>query len=131
MKKSFAPEFLNRIDDVIIFNNLSKEHIKQIIDIELDSLLKRINTLGYNIKISEKAKDFVAEKGFDVQFGARPLKRAIQKYIEDPLAEDIINSNLKEGDTIALDTNNKETALKIKISKPRKERKKAKDKLKG
>jgi ATP-dependent Clp protease ATP-binding subunit ClpC len=131
LKKSFAPEFLNRIDDVIIFNNLSKEHIKQIIDIELDSLLKRINTLGYNIKISEKAKDFVAEKGFDVQFGARPLKRAIQKYIEDPLAEDIINSNLKEGDTIALDTNNKETALKIKISKPRKERKKAKDKLKG
>ena len=106
-------------------------HIKQIIDIELDSLLKRINTLGYNIKISEKAKDFVAEKGFDAQFGARPLKRAIQKYIEDPLAEDIINSNLKEGDTIALDTNKEETVLKIKISKPRKESKKAKDKLKG
>jgi ATP-dependent Clp protease ATP-binding subunit ClpC len=94
-------------------------------------LLKRINTLGYNIKISEKAKDFVAEKGFDAQFGARPLKRAIQKYIEDPLAEDIINSNLKEGDTIALDTNKEETVLKIKISKPRKESKKAKDKLKG
>ena len=131
LKKSFAPEFLNRIDDVVIFNNLSKEHIKQIIDIELDSLLKRINTLGYNIKISEKAKDFVAEKGFDAQFGARPLKRAIQKYIEDPLAEDIINSNLKEGDAISLDINKEETALKIKISKPKKESKKVKDKLKG
>ncbi len=131
LKKSFAPEFLNRIDDVIIFNNLSKEHIKQIIDIELDSLLKRINTLGYNIKISEKAKDFVAEKGFDAQFGARQLKRAIQKYIEDPLAEDIINSNLKEGDAISLDINKEETALKIKISKPKKGSKKVKDKLKG
>ena len=131
LKKSFAPEFLNRIDDVIIFNNLSKENIKQIIDIELDSLLKRINTLGYNITISEKAKDFVAEKGFDAQFGARPLKRAIQKYIEDPLAEDIINANLKEGDSIKLGVNKDENALKVSIVKPKKEKKQAKDKLKG
>lgn len=131
LKKSFAPEFLNRIDDVIIFNNLSKENIKQIIDIELDSLLKRINTLGYNITISEKAKDFVAEKGFDAQFGARPLKRAIQKYIEDPLAEDIINANLKEGDSIKLGVNKDESALKVSIVKPKKAKKQAKDKLKG
>ena len=94
-------------------------------------MLNRINTLGYKIKISEKAKDFVAEKGFDAQFGARQLKRAIQKYIEDPLAEDIINSNLKEGDAISLDINKEETALKIKISKPKKGSKKVKDKLKG
>ncbi|OUV69537.1 MAG: Clp protease ClpC [Flavobacteriales bacterium TMED123] len=131
LKKSFAPEFLNRIDDVIIFNNLSKENIKQIIDIELDSLLNRINTLGYNITISEKAKDFVAEKGFDVQFGARPLKRAIQKYIEDPLAEDIINANLKEGDSIKLGVNKDKSALKVSIVKPKKAKKQAKDKLKG
>jgi len=130
LKKSFAPEFLNRIDDVIIFNNLSKRNIKEIIDIELDSLINRTNTLGYKINISEKAKDFVAEKGFDAQFGARQLKRAIQKYIEDPLAEDIINANLKEGDTISLGINKEGTALNIKISKPRKETKKVKDKLK-
>ena len=130
LKKSFAPEFLNRIDDVIIFNNLSKKNIKEIIDIELNKLVNRTNTLGYKIKISEKAKDFVAEKGFDAQFGARQLKRAIQKYIEDPLAEDIINANLKEGDTISLGINKEGTALNIKISKPRKETKKVKDKLK-
>ena len=120
LKKSFAPEFLNRIDDVIIFNNLSKDDIKQIIDIELDSLLKRINTLGYNITISNKAKDFVVEKGFDSQFGARPLKRAIQKYIEDPLAEDIVNSNLKEGDSISLGVNKDGTALSVKVKKQKK-----------
>jgi len=131
LKKSFAPEFLNRIDDVIIFNNLSKENIKQIIDIELNVLVKRINTLGYNVSISEKAKDFVAKKGFDAQFGARPLKRAIQKYIEDPLAEDIINANLKEGDRIKLGVNKSENALKVSIVKPRKMKKQEKDKLKG
>ena len=122
----FAPEFLNRIDDVIIFNNLSQENIKQIIDIELNSLLKRINSLGYNISISDQAKDLVAEKGFDEQFGARPLKRAIQKYIEDPLAEDIINTNLKEGDSIKIDVNKDKTALKVSISKPKKAKKKEK-----
>ncbi|MBC8266133.1 MAG: ATP-dependent Clp protease ATP-binding subunit [Flavobacteriales bacterium] len=119
LKKSFAPEFLNRIDDVIIFNNLSKDNIKHIIDIELDSLFKRINTLGYTITISEKAKDFVAEKGFDAQFGARPLRRAIQKYIEDPLAEDIVNTSIKEGDAITICINKEKSALKIKIAKPK------------
>ena len=120
LKKSFAPEFLNRIDDVIIFNNLTKDNIKQIIDIELDSLYKRIESLDYNITISEKAKGFVAEKGFDQKFGARPLKRAIQKYIEDPLAEDIINSNLKEGDTIKISLNKGGTGLIIKVVKAKK-----------
>ncbi len=127
LRKSFAPEFLNRIDDVIIFNNLSKDNIKQIIDIELNILIKRISSLGYNIKISENAKDFVAEKGFDSQFGARPLKRALQKYIEDPLAEDIINSNLKEGDNIKLDIDKNLDKLQIKISKSKRiKRKKGK-----
>jgi|TARA_B110000116_G_scaffold236354_1_gene221929 ATP-dependent Clp protease ATP-binding subunit ClpC len=133
LKKSFAPEFLNRIDDVIIFNNLTIDNIKQIIDIELDSLYKRIESIGYNITISEKAKGFVAEKGFDQKFGARPLKRAIQKYIEDPLAEDIINSNLKEGDTIKISLNKQETELIIKIAKTKKKKSEQaeKDKLEG
>jgi len=133
LKKSFAPEFLNRIDDVIIFNNLTIDNIKQIIDIELDSLFKRIESMGYNITISEKAKGFVAGKGFDQKFGARPLKRAIQKYIEDPLAEDIINSNLKEGDTIKISLNKQETELIIKIAKTKKKKSEQseKDKLEG
>ena len=107
--------------------------IKQIIDIELDSLYKRIESIGYNITISEKAKGFVAEKGFDQKFGARPLKRAIQKYIEDPLAEDIINSNLKEGDTIKISLNKQETELIIKIAKTKKKKSEQaeKDKLEG
>ena len=106
--------------------NKTLKNIKQIIDIELNSLLKRINSLGYNISISDQAKDLVAEKGFDEQFGARPLKRAIQKYIEDPLAEDIINTNLKEGDSIKIDVNKNKTALKVSISKPKKAKKKEK-----
>merc|ERR1712173_400249 len=101
LKKAFAPEFLNRIDDVVMFNSLVREDIHKIIDIELEKLYGRINELGYKIKLSEAAKDFIANKGFDEKYGARPLKRAIQKYIEDPLAEEIINSNLEEGDTIS------------------------------
>src|SRR5690606_5735975 len=83
LKKTFAPEFINRIDDIIVFNPLEKEHIDLIIDIELNKLYTRIKDLGYNITLSEKAKDFIADKGFDKQYGARPLKRAIQKYVED------------------------------------------------
>ena len=100
LKKAFAPEFLNRIDDVVIFNSLEREDIHKIIDIELEKLFDRIHGLGYNLKLSDKAKDFIAEKGFDKQYGARPLNRAIQKYIEDALAEEIISSKLKEGDKI-------------------------------
>ena len=117
LKRAFAPEFLNRIDDVIIFNNLCKKDITQIIDIEMNSLLERINILGYTVKISKKANDFIAEKGFDARFGARPLKRAIQKYFEDPLSEEIINAQIKEGDNISVDLNKEKTDLKIQIAK--------------
>ncbi|MCZ4237974.1 ATP-dependent Clp protease ATP-binding subunit ClpC, partial [Staphylococcus equorum] len=88
------------IDDVMVFNALEREDIHKIIDIELDKLFIRISDLGYELKLTEKAKDFIADKGFDKQYGARPLNRAIQKYIEDALAEEIINSSLHEGDTI-------------------------------
>ena len=104
MKKAFAPEFLNRIDDVIVFNNLKRPEIHKIIDIELKGLFGRINEMGYSIRISESAKDFLLEKGWDPNFGARPLKRAIQKYIEDELAEEIIRSSLHNGDDILIDT---------------------------
>jgi ATP-dependent Clp protease ATP-binding subunit ClpC len=123
LKKAFAPEFLNRIDDVIIFNSLDKESINQIIDIELSSLYKRIETMGYKIKIEDKAKDYIVEKGYDSNFGARPLKRAIQKYVEDPLAEHIINANLVEGDTILLDFDEEKKEIVVKISKPKKKSK--------
>ncbi|HMQ50167.1 MAG TPA: ATP-dependent Clp protease ATP-binding subunit [Saprospiraceae bacterium] len=97
LKRTFSPEFLNRIDDVVIFNSLDQEHIFKIIDITLKDLRKRLDTMGYSLVLSEEAKKFVAEKGYDPQFGARPLHRAIQKYIEDPLAEFILNENLPEG----------------------------------
>ncbi|MCP4054058.1 MAG: ATP-dependent Clp protease ATP-binding subunit [Mesoflavibacter sp.] len=118
LKKSFAPEFLNRIDDVIVFNALEQEDINKIIDIELEKLLKRIDGLGYNLQLTKDAKNFIAEKGFDKQYGARPLKRAIQKYIEDALAEEIITSKLKEGDNIVmdLDKGNNEIVISIQSS---------------
>jgi ATP-dependent Clp protease ATP-binding subunit ClpC len=103
LKKAFAPEFLNRIDDVVLFNSLSRENIHNIIDIELRSLFGRVQDLGYHIHLSDKAKDFVANEGFDEAFGARPLARALQKLIEDPLAEKIISKEITEGDTIHID----------------------------
>ena len=130
LKRAFAPEFLNRIDDIILFNNLNQEHIFNIIDIEMISVLERIRALGYNVKISNDAKEYIAEKGFDSKFGARPLKRAIQKYFEDPISEEIINSNLNEGDTINVSLNKDKTDLKIKISKPRNKSKKRKSETK-
>jgi len=120
LKKSFAPEFLNRIDDVIVFNALEKEDIHSIIDIELEKLLTRIDGLGYTLTLSEKAKDYIADKGFDRQYGARPLKRAIQKYIEDALAEEIVNSKLKENDIIFMDLDEAKNELTIKIKKSKK-----------
>ncbi|WP_411031820.1 ATP-dependent Clp protease ATP-binding subunit [Spongiimicrobium sp. 3-5] len=120
LKKAFAPEFLNRIDDVIVFNPLEREHIHKIIDIELDKLFARIKDIGYDLNLTEKAKDYIADKGFDKQYGARPLKRAIQKYIEDALAEEIVNSKLQEGDSIFMDLDKKKEELTIEIKKAQK-----------
>ncbi|WP_424001381.1 ATP-dependent Clp protease ATP-binding subunit [Maribacter sp. IgM3_T14_3] len=121
LKKAFAPEFLNRIDDVIVFNALEREDIHKIIDIELAKLFKRIKDIGYHLNLTNEAKDYIAEKGFDKQYGARPLKRAIQKYIEDALAEEIVNSKLKEGDSIFIDLDKKSEELTIKIEKAEEE----------
>ena len=119
LKKAFAPEFLNRIDDVVLFDHLEREDIHKIIDIELQGLRNRITELGYRLTLSAKAKDFIVEKGWDQQFGARPLKRAIQRYIEDELAEEIIKSKINEGDTIRIDYDSKKDKIKIQIRKPR------------
>ncbi|GGG57149.1 ATP-dependent Clp protease ClpC [Croceivirga lutea] len=117
LKKAFAPEFLNRIDDVIVFNALEREDIHKIINIELEKLFARIKDIGYVLNLSDKARDYIADKGFDKQYGARPLKRAIQKYIEDALAEEIVNSNLNEGDSIFMDLDEKKDELTIRIEK--------------
>ena len=103
LNRAFSPEFLNRIDDIIMFDQLDKKAIFQIIDLELSGFYKRVETLGYHLEITDAAKNFIAEKGYDVQFGARPLKRAIQKYLEDELAEMIIRATVQEGDTIRVD----------------------------
>jgi len=117
LKKTFAPEFINRIDDIIVFNALEKEDINQIINIELEKLYSRIKDLGYNIALSDKAKEFIADKGFDKQYGARPLKRAIQKYVEDVLAEEIITSKISGGDEIFMDLEENGTELAVTIKK--------------
>jgi ATP-dependent Clp protease ATP-binding subunit ClpC len=117
LQKTFAPEFLNRIDDVIMFNSLGKEQINKIIDLELRGLYDRVKSLGYQLKIATAARDYIAEKGFDANYGARPLKRAIQKYLEDPMAEVLIKANLKEGDTISVGFNSAKSEIKIKIQK--------------
>lgn len=103
MKKVFRPEFLNRIDEVVIFNELEKEDIFQIIDLQLKKVFQRIREKGYEIVMSESAKNFIAEKGFDKQYGARPLNRAIQRYLEDPIADEILNAEIKEGQTLHVD----------------------------
>ncbi len=126
LRKAFAPEFLNRIDDMIMFNSLKREDIHKIIDLELNLLYGRINDLGYAIEMTDKAKDYIVEKGYDEKFGARPLKRAIQKLIEDPLAEEIVQSHLHEGDTIKLDYKEGDTDLTIEIVKAKKEKSKSK-----
>ncbi|HEY0261954.1 MAG TPA: AAA family ATPase, partial [Chitinophagales bacterium] len=113
LKRTFAPEFLNRIDDVVIFNSLDKESIFKIIDIATRDLVKRIQNIGYEIQLTEKAKEFLAEKGYDPAYGARPLHRAIQKYVEDPLAEEILKSNAKQGDVFVLDLDKENDKLVI------------------
>ncbi len=117
LKKAFAPEFINRIDDVIVFNTLDKDDIHKIIDIELNGLYMRVESLGYKLVLTDNAKDFIASKGFDSQFGARPLKRAIQKYLEDEMAEVIIQASVSEGDIINVDYNEKEEKIFTSILK--------------
>ncbi len=117
LRKAFAPEFLNRVDDLVVFNPLKKEHIHQIIDIELAKLFHRITDLGYKIELTDVAKDFIADKGYDEKYGARPLRRSIQKYLEDPIAEEIINSNLQEGDTLVVDFDTEESKIVMKVNK--------------
>ncbi|HQO88972.1 MAG TPA: ATP-dependent Clp protease ATP-binding subunit [Chitinophagales bacterium] len=121
LQKTFSPEFLNRIDDVIVFNSLGKEEIHKIIDIVLQGVYSRLEKLGYNIELTVTAKDFIADKGYDPQFGARPLHRAIQKYVEDPLAEEILHANVQEGDTIVVDLNEEsKDKLRFEVKKKKK-----------
>ncbi|MBA3681433.1 MAG: ATP-dependent Clp protease ATP-binding subunit, partial [Bacteroidetes bacterium] len=128
LKKAFAPEFLNRIDDVVMFNSLEKSDIHKIIDIELGHLFGRVTGLGYNIKITDAAKDYIVEKGYDANYGARPLKRAIQKYLEDPMAEEIIKNNLAEGDEIEVDYNKEKDEVIVSTHKPKAKKGKKEDK---
>jgi ATP-dependent Clp protease ATP-binding subunit ClpC len=122
LKKVFSPEFLNRLDDVIIFNSLQREHIHQIIDLTLNKLFSRIDSLGYSIELTDSGKDFIAEKGYDPQYGARPLNRAIQKYLEDLVAEEILKGDLAEGDVIQADHDGTSDGLTIKIKKKAKKK---------
>ena len=117
LNKAFAPEFLNRIDDVVMFDPLDKDSIHKIIDIELEGLYKRVNNIGYQLVLTDEAKDFIASKGYDVQFGARPLKRSIQKYLEDEMAEMIIRATVSEGDTILVDFDKEEQKITTQIKK--------------
>ena len=113
LKRTFSPEFLNRVDDVIIFNSLTKENIFEIIDILMKGVMKRLTNLGFSLELTEEAKNFIADKGYDQQFGARPLHRAIQKYLEDPLAEEILAMNIKPGDVMVADLDKEEQKLKF------------------
>lgn len=124
LKRAFAPEFLNRVDDVVVFNSLGKEEIFKIIDIELKSLFDRVHQMGYEVKLSENAKNFIADKGFDSAFGARPLKRAIQKYLEDPIAEEILKGEINEGDTLEVDYNKEKEEMVVVLKSNNKKKKK-------
>jgi ATP-dependent Clp protease ATP-binding subunit ClpC len=117
LKRTFSPEFLNRIDDVVIFNSLTKENIFEIIDILMKGVMKRLSNLGFNLELTEDAKSFLADKGYDVQFGARPLHRAIQKYLEDPLAEEILSLHVKAGDVLEADLDKENNKLKFSFKK--------------
>jgi len=125
LKRTFSPEFLNRIDDVVIFNSLTKENIFEIIDILMKGVMKRLTTLGFSLELTVEAKDFIAEKGYDAQFGARPLHRAIQKYLEDPLAEEILNMNVKAGDILEADLDKENGKLRFSLKKKIEEKSKA------
>ncbi|TCC86918.1 ATP-dependent Clp protease ATP-binding subunit [Pedobacter frigiditerrae] len=123
LKRAFAPEFLNRVDDVVVFNSLGKDEIFKIIDIELKSLFGRVHNLGYEVKLTDGAKEFIADKGFDSAFGARPLKRAIQKYLEDPIAEEILKGEIHDGDTLEIDYDKEKEEITV-VNKSSKKKKK-------
>ena len=115
LKKTFSPEFLNRVDDIIIFQSLGKKEIRSIVDIELDKLILRVDKLGYKVSITSKAKAFLSDKGYDTKYGARPLTRAIQKYVEDLIAENVVTNSIKEGDAIIVDRTGKQDTLSLKL----------------
>jgi ATP-dependent Clp protease ATP-binding subunit ClpC len=117
LKRTFSPEFLNRIDDVVIFNSLTKENIFEIIDILMKGVMKRLSNLGFSLELTDDAKSFLADKGYDQQFGARPLHRAIEKYLEDPLAEEILNMHVKAGDFLEADLDKENNKLKFSFKK--------------
>ncbi len=117
LNKTFAPEFVNRVDDIVMFDQLSRDSIKSIIDLELKGIFKRVTDLGYKLELSTDAKDFIADKGYDVQFGARPLKRAIQRYLEDELADVVLAGEAAEGDTILMELNEANDGVKAKVVK--------------
>ncbi len=121
LKRTFSPEFLNRIDDIVIFNSLSKENIFEIIDILMKGVMKRLNNMGFSLQVTPDAKEFIAEKGYDIQFGARPLHRAIQKYLEDSLAEEILNMNVKQGDILVADLDKENQKIKFEFGKKEEE----------
>ncbi|MBX2922693.1 MAG: ATP-dependent Clp protease ATP-binding subunit [Chitinophagaceae bacterium] len=123
LKRTFSPEFLNRIDDVMIFNTLTQEHIFRIIDILMKGVMKRLSNLGFSLELTEEAKTFIAEKGYDQQFGARPLHRAIQKYLEDPLAEEILNMHVKAGDVLIADLDKEKSLIKFSLQEEGKKEK--------
>ncbi len=125
LKRTFSPEFLNRIDDVVIFNSLTKDHIFQIIDILMKSVTKRLSSLGFTLELTEDAKNFIADKGYDQQFGARPLHRAIQKYLEDPLAEEILSMQIKQGDVLVADLDKENSKLRFSMKQKKEEKSKA------
>jgi ATP-dependent Clp protease ATP-binding subunit ClpC len=127
LKRFFSPEFLNRIDDVIVFNSLAKESIVKILDLSLAKLVKRVEELGFKFKISDLAKEFLAEKGFDADLGARPLARTIQKYVEDPMAEEVLKFETGEGETLDVDYDKEANPDELKISTVKKKEKKKKD----
>jgi ATP-dependent Clp protease ATP-binding subunit ClpC len=127
LKKKFAPEFLNRIDDVIMFNSLEKEDINQIINIELERLVDRVNKMEFELQITDTAIEHIAKEGFDPQYGARPLKRAIQRNVEDVLTEEIIQNNPERGSKLVLDYNAEDDKMVVSCSKEKKKTKKKKE----
>lgn len=122
LRKFFSPEFLNRVDDVIVFNSLAKEEIVKILDIRMKGMLARIADLGYTVQLTKSAKEFLADKGFDPDFGARPLQRALQKYLEEPLAEEVLKGELSEGDTIKVNHAKNSEELQVSKAKPKVEK---------